>query len=485
MLRKFLIIFFNLFFVLLFSNTFAQTKNNDNSTSQMQALYLINVTIGGDFPLSGSYSASRTERVDQLITRISLQYKAEILGSTPDEKLLSLIRKNSDNFSKRNIILKRFNGEQINLDLVKFRLTGDFSHNPYLMNDDVIIFPPFDIEKNFVFITGAVNREIRFEFVEGEKLSDAIFIAQGLNPAFSNVDSAHISRLSSNGEVETLLKIKISDNPLLQRGDRINILGDAYQKDNYNVVVLGEVKRPGKIFISKNNTTISEVIKRAGGLTDKASLKFAEILRNYNTVSALKKKVLLENDEGIQLTLEQEDQLLKFKQNELLKMYRTADITYDDTLFFNIDNALRNLEGYSKIDLTKLSDPNSFESKYIMHENDVIIIPEIRNEVYVWGGVANSGYCQFEEGKSIIDYIKNAGGYSEIAMGDDELYLIKGKSREWINVLENEKDKIEAGDFIYIKKNRPVENFWYYVGRISAIAGILGGVATIFLAFSK
>ncbi|MFZ1289655.1 MAG: SLBB domain-containing protein [Melioribacteraceae bacterium] len=458
---------------------------NNSSTSQLQAMYLINVTIGGDFPLSGSYSASRTERVDQLITRISLQFKAEILSSTTDEKLLNLIRKNSDNFSKRNIILKRFSGEEIKLDLIKFRLTGDFSNNPYLMNDDVLIFPPYDIEKNFVFITGAVNREIRYEFIEGEKLSDAIFIAQGINPAYTNVDSAHISRLSNNGEVETLLKVNLSDNPILQRGDRINILGDEYQKDNYNVLVLGEVKRPGKIFISKNNTTISEVIKRAGGLTEKASLKFAEILRNYNTVSTLKKKVLTENEEGIQFTFEQEEQLLKLKQTEVLKMYRTADIILNDTLFFNIDNALRNLEGYSKIDLSKLADPKSFESNYVVHKNDIIIIPEVRNEVYIWGGVANSGYYEFEEGKSIVEYINKAGGYSEIAMGDDELYLIKGKSREWINVKESEKNIIEAGDYIYIKKNWPYEDFWYYVGRISGIAAILGAVATVFLAFSK
>ena len=168
------------------------SSSKDASATQYQALYLVNVTIGGDFPLAGTYPASRTERVDQFITRISSEYKAEIFRTTPDEKLLGLLKSNIDNFAKRDIILKRFSGEEIKIDLVKFRATGDFSFNPYLNNDDVIIFPALDLERNFIDVSGAVNKEVKFQFVDGDKLSDAILFARGLNPAYTNIDSAQI-----------------------------------------------------------------------------------------------------------------------------------------------------------------------------------------------------------------------------------------------------------------------------------------------------
>ncbi len=458
----------------------AQFSSDNANTSSLEVLNIINVTLGGDFPISGTYPASRTERVDQLITRIFTEYKAELLRTTPDEELLSTIKISIDEYAKRNIVLKRFTGEEIKIDLVKFRITGDFIFNPYLKNDDVIIFPPLDLDRNFIDITGAVNKEIKFQFIENERLSDAIIIAQGINPAYLNVDSAQISRLSYDGLNEEILNVKISDNPTLQRGDRIRILADRNEKKDFNVLVLGEVNRPGKIHISKNNTTIAEVINKAGGFTNEASLKFSEIIRNSNAFTTLQRKAFESRLNGTKLTPELERKLLNSKNHELLKMYRSADITLEDTLFFNIDNSLRALDGYSQIDLSNLIDSASFESNYIVKDQDVIVIPEKQYDVYVWGGVASIGYYKFESGKSIKDYIEEAGGLTEIAYGEGEVFLIKGKTREWINIDIGASENIEAGDFIYVKKDPP-KSFDFYLERIGSIASIVGTVATIVL----
>ncbi|MEE9431639.1 MAG: SLBB domain-containing protein, partial [Melioribacteraceae bacterium] len=296
----------------------AQFSSDKSSSSSLEMLTLINVTLGGDFPISGTYPASRTERVDQLITRIFTTYKAELLRSTPDEKLLGIIKTSINEYSKRNIILKRFSGEKISIDLVKFRLTGNFEYNPYLKNDDVIIFPPLDLVRNFVDISGAVNKEIKFQFVEGEKLSDAILIAQGLNSSYLSVDSVSISRLSYDGLMEEILKVKISENPILQRGDRIRILADANKKRDYSVLVLGEVNRPGKIYVTKNKTTLKEVIQKVGGFTNQASLGFSELIRNSNTISVLQKEAFEASMSGTKLTLEEEQKILNSKRHELL-----------------------------------------------------------------------------------------------------------------------------------------------------------------------
>lgn len=471
---------------LMLNSLRAQVSSNENSSnsSSILAMQQISVTIGGDFPISGSYPALRSERVDQLITRILVEYRSEILRTTPDEKLLAQMKKNINEFAQRNIRLKRFSGEEINIDLIKFRITGDFAYNPYLQNDDVLIFPALDLERNFVDISGAVNKETKFQFVEGDKLTDAIEMAHGINPAYKNPYGVQISRLTYDGTQEQLLNFNLEDNPSLERGDRIKILSDENKKRDYSVIVIGEVNRPGKIYISENNTSLKEVIEKAGGFTENASLKFAEVIRNYNTFTMLQKKAIEQKLNGVELSLLDEQKLLNFRSLELLKMYRSANITLEDTLFFNIDNNLRILEGYSQIDFRNISNENSFESKYRVKENDIIVIPEIRNEVYIWGGIGNSGYYEYGENKTVKNYIDEAGGYSEIAYSDDEIYLIKGKSREWINVDENENAKIEPGDYLYIKKDPP-QSTGFYLSRIATFAGIIGSVATVVLLLTQ
>ncbi len=456
----------------------------ETSSSSLQALNLINVTIGGDFPVGGTYLASRTERVDQLITRVLVEYRAELLRTTPDEQLLSLMKNQMDDFAKRNILLKRFSGEELIVDLVKFRLTGDFSYNPYLNNDDVLIFPPLDFKRNFIHITGAVKKETKFEFVNGEKLSDAILIAHGINPAYEGVTKASISRLSNDGMNETELVVKIEDNPILKRGDRIRILSDENEKQDYSVLVLGEVKNPGRVFITKNATTINEVIEKVGGFTENASLKFSEVIRGLDSYSMLRKQMLEKNAFGNNSLFNFKKFLTNLKQLDYLRMYRTADLTIRDTLFFGIDNQLRALDGFTQLDFRNLIDENSNESKFKLADQDVIIIPKKSEDVYVWGGVKQVGNYHYDKNMTIRDYIEKAGGLTEIAYGDDEIYLIKGKSRDWINIDFDSDYNIEAGDYIYVKKEVP-QDTEFYITRIAAYAGIIGSIATVILLLNQ
>ena len=479
-------IIINMFLILLVSSlTFAQSMNNsDVNTSNLGALNIINVTIGGDFPMSGTYPASRTERVDQLVTRILVEYKGELLRTTPDEQLLGLLKSNIDDYAKRNIILKRFSGDLINIDLVKFRLTGDFSNNPYLNNDDVLIFPPLDLDRNFVQISGAVNKEIKFEFVEGERLSDAIMIAHGLNLAYTNVDSVEISRLSYDGQSEDVVVAHINENPPLERGDRIRVLADETRKRDYSVLVLGEVKRPGRVYITKNSTNLSDVISKVGGFTSNASLKFSELIRNLDSYSTLKKQVIEENFDNIGQNIDIQNFLINLKQQEFLKMYRAADLIIEDTLFFSIDNSLRGLNGYSELDFRNLLDEESYESEYLVTDKDVIIVPKNIDDIYVWGGVRKTGNYKYQKDSSIWDYINLAGGLTDIAYGDDEIYLIKGKSRDWIHIEDEQNLIIEAGDFIYVKKEVP-RDAGYYIYRVAQYASIFGSIATVILLLNQ
>ena len=177
----------------------------------------------------------------------------------------------------------------------KFRLYGDFKNNPYLKNDDVIIFPPYDIDRNFFSINGAINTPGKFFYVEGDKLSDAISLARGLNPAYENVKNAQIKRLSYNGEKQETIEVNLDSDVEINRGDQIIILADETQRKDYYVLILGEVNQPGYIPITKNSTKLGEVIKLVKGFTNNASLKRSRIFRG-NSITPL-----LERQYGIKI----------------------------------------------------------------------------------------------------------------------------------------------------------------------------------------
>ena len=187
--------------------------------------------------------------MDHFITTVYTQAEQNAVSGLSQIETIKKITKELSSYALRDITLKRTNGEVMKIDLLKFRLTGDFKFNPYLMNDDVIIFPAYDHERNIIDINGAVNKPTKFQFVKGDKLSDAILFAGGLNNSYDNIDSAQISRLDNTGEKEELITVDIKNDFSLESGDRIKILADANQRKDYKVLVLGEVKKPGFVYI--------------------------------------------------------------------------------------------------------------------------------------------------------------------------------------------------------------------------------------------
>ncbi len=470
-------------FILMFSflNAQAQEQNNASMKTDLARASLISVTIGGSFIVNGTYPASMTERADQFITRIFSEASSRLLSSAKDEKLMAKTKSELDTYAKRNILLKRFSGEVIKLDLEKFRLTGDFKYNPFLKNDDVIIFPAYDVNTGFVEIIGAVNKETKFQFVDGDNLADALLFAGGLNAAYDNIKFAEISRLNNSGDKEEIIKTDVNGNFPLKRGDRIKILADPNQKKIFKALVLGEVKNPGYVYLKQSGNPLSEVVQKAGGFTNSADLSRAEVIRNYNSSEMLRKYQLTEEYlNSPDKFLLPETQLKMRQMQDALTMLRTDNLQLEDTLFFSIDNQLRVLRGESLVDFTKLTDPNSDESNFAVNDGDLIIVPQPFNYVYVFGQVSKYGYVKHAVGKNFRYYLEKAGGKTEMARdGDDEVVVIKGKGKAWVT--ENKENlKIEPGDYIYVPKIIP-RNFNFYLSRIGSVAGIVGSVATIIL----
>ncbi|GAB6281625.1 MAG: hypothetical protein STSR0008_03660 [Ignavibacterium sp.] len=455
-------IIISLLLILISIKLFSQ----DEKVGLSSSLYLqsINVTIGGSFIVTGSFPAFPNERVDQFVSRTFNEARENYLRMLQNRQTQGEIdiyqllqeRNNIDEFALRNISLKRSNGTELKLDLAKFRINGDFKNNPYLQNDDVLVFPVLDFQKDFFSIEGAINQPGKYQYVEGDKLSDAIELALGINPAYENIQNISISRLNYNGTKEDVFIYNISDNPEIKRGDRIRIIADETQKRDFRVNVNGEVNQPGYIPITKNNTTIREVILKAGGFKPIADLNRAEIIRGANVFRGV----------------------IFSEQFEAMMMNRMSNITKDDSLTFAIDNQLRFSRGNGIIDFNRVLDSTSRDSKFIVKDGDYIFIPEKLNLVYVFGQVNNPGYVEYVSDRDWNYYISKAGGIGEMAK--DEVYLIKGESRSWVSLKKDKSQIIEPGDYIWVAKKNP-RTFDYYLNRIMAVSSVVGTLATLVL----
>lgn len=456
----------NYFVLFLFISTsllFGQLELKEKYSASTVAT--ISVTIGGNFIVNGTFTASPNERVDQFVTRMFTIGKAQMVGMVnPDdpkyEEKLAALLKEIEKYPRRDITLKRSTGEVLKLDLEKFRLTGDFSHNPYLRNDDVLIFPKYDEFKDFIRVEGAVNNPNRFQYMEGDKVADAIILAQGLDPAYENVNEMEIYRLKYNGDLDTIMRMPLNLNYPLKRGDRVRILGVAPQKNDFTAYIAGEVNQPGTIVLPKNGLPLRDAFKQVGGLRETADLSRTELIRGANAFRSI----------------------FFSEEFEELMMRRMADIKAEDSLNFLIDNKLRFSRGVAAFDFTKLKSEIVDPDTLIVKDGDYIFVPPRVNLVYVFGQVNNFGYVRYLPGKDVYYYIDQAGGLGETAK--NEIYIIKGKSRAWVKVDKNSKSNIEPGDFIWVPK-KPIRDFDYYVERVGFIGSIVTGIMTTLILLLK
>ncbi|MCX7876649.1 MAG: SLBB domain-containing protein [Melioribacteraceae bacterium] len=466
-------------YLILLVQLIAQEEQSNTKQNPLLSLQTITVTIGGDFILTGSFTAYKSQRLDHFITTIYTQAQQRALQSLNTIETISQVKKNLERYPLRNITLKHSDGSVQKIDLLKFRLLGDFIHNPYLQNDDVIIFPINDDERNFVEVLGAVNKPLKFQFVDGDKLSDAILFAGGLNKAYDNIEKAEISRLDKSGEKENKIIVNIKDDFELQRGDRIRILSDESHKLSFKVLVIGEVKFPGYVYVKRSGSTLKEIIESVGGVKENADLSRAEVIRDFNSVEMLRKLNLEEMYINKDQNVSQEYKIKMEQLKESLKLARMNNLLEEDTLFFNIDNQLRVLKAESLVDFSKINDPDSEAGNFLVKDGDLILIPDKFDYVYVFGQVSKAGYVKYSQGKDYKYYIDKAGGKGEVARDDEEIVIVKGKEMKWITK-EKDKIEIEPGDYIYVPKEIP-RSFWYHFSKVTAVISVVGSVATLVL----
>jgi protein involved in polysaccharide export with SLBB domain len=382
------------------------------------------VFVVGAVNVPGTYTATAVDRVSMVIDQAG--------GFLPEA-------------SQRNIEVKRADSTTVAADLLRFIVIGDLDDNPYVRDGDVVAVPA---RLDSVGIFGAVSEEGYYELRQGDRISDLVALAGGLVKDVY-LEEAELVRYQEDGKTTRKIVIDLAeimenkhgqqDLPL-QSEDVLLVRHIPGWHPEHLVEVQGEVYFPGVYSIEKNQTTLSQVIQRAGGFKPEASLAEAKLVRT-------------EYEE----TLDPEF--------ERLKKMLVADMSEEEYEYFKIRS--RQQRGLVVVDFEKLFLLNDTSQDVILQKGDVIQVPPVRKTVNVSGQVNNPGAILFTPGKAFEYYISQAGGYNWNAR-KGKVRVIKGSTGQW---LKPEKVKrLEPGDTIFVPE-KPERDYWAFfkdVMRVSA-----------------
>jgi protein involved in polysaccharide export with SLBB domain len=330
--------------------------------------------------------------------------------------------------------------EVLSVDLKK--ILDQNSPDVLLKREDLVrISSIYDLrEENFVQVSGEVRNPGIFPYSQQMTVEDLIMMAGGLLESASPtaLEIARRSENNENGDFSQLIPVNINSdltpsiNPTtLNPFDHLIIR----KKSNFTleklVRVEGQVLAPGAFAVSNAEERISDVIKRAGGLTPFAYTKGATLIRKteffekepdfvkkQRQLQSLQKRVMDErfNPEAQEQLV---DRLFKelSSQGKELEDQQAAVSAKKEALIGIAQNQsgvgtlpLKDAEAVA-IDLEAiLKNPGSIYD-LILEEGDVINIPRQLQTVRLRGHVVYPTTVRHEPAKGMGHYINKAGGF--------------------------------------------------------------------------
>lgn len=292
-----------------------------------------------------------------------------------------------------------------------------------------------------VEVTGQVRFPGVYPLPRDGGLGAIVDAAGGLTES-ANLQKGEISRivqLSNLAKDTQHLSFNLTDASWqgikLQARDVVNFFQQANWQQEQKVTLSGEVMYPGEYTI-KEGETLSEVIERAGGLTQLAAPGAA-----FFTRDSLKR---LEQQQAKDMARNLSKELA-FK--SISSSYSNVNISEVQLLV----NKLTTVEGVGRlvIDLEGILANEAAPIK--LEDGDALYIPTYRDEVNIIGEVQVATTHLFNEKWQLEDYINSSGGFRQQA-DDDRIYIIRANGL--VDVPDSSwfgrSLKIRAGDTIVV-----------------------------------
>jgi polysaccharide biosynthesis/export protein len=325
---------------------------------------------------------------------------------------------------------------------------------PLLEDDDIRVFSTSEFRPTrYVAINGAVRKSGQFPYREGMTVRDLVLLAGGLDQS-AYLNEAEIARLPLNragGVTATTFRVPLDSSYLFERGpdgkylgppglpassgpnsevtvspyDNVLILRQPNWELQRTAVIAGEVRYPGRYSLTTKSERVTDLIKRAGGLTDDAYANGVIFYRPRNGIGRI----------GIEL----------------------PDVLHNPRSLDNLN----------------------------LQDGDSLFIPRYNAVVNVQGAVNSPVAVTWAPGKNIQYYIRAAGGPSRKAdVGRAYVTQPNGKvdSRQARFLLPDGIPKPQAGSTVFVPDRDPLDRPTDLLASAGVIAQVLAGLATLLIA---
>lgn len=300
-------------------------------------------------------------------------------------------------------------------------MDGSLPDIPLREND--VLFIPSKQEaqtERTITIHGEVHYPGIYQYADNETIEDFILQAGGLLESASTAKVDVARRIVNPGALTTdsivaqtftfALKegFVVEGEPgfTLQPFDEVYVRKSPGYSEQQNVTIDGEVMFRGTYTLSRNNQRLSDLIKLAGGVNDRAYTPGARLERRYNQEERLRAEAVLKKARE-QAEINLQEQLLRngaavsgsssFNTNQELQKYQIGE-TYP--VGIELDKALANPGGIEDL---------------VLREGDKLVVPRYDATVKINGEVLYPNTVGYIKGKGIGYYIDQAGGYSSKA----------------------------------------------------------------------
>lgn len=272
-----------------------------------------------------------------------------------------------------------------------------------LQNNDVLFIPSKNdlLMNQTVTIHGEVQYPAIYTYAHNETLEDLVLRAGGLKETASMVKVDVARRIidpnatTSGEEVAKTYTFSLKDGFVIdgEVGFKLEPFDEVYVRKSpgtyelQNITVEGEVMFGGTHTLSKKDERLSDAIKAAGGLNDRAYAKGARLERRITS------------DERLRM-------------QDVLKMVKSQSGDADtlDVKKLDFGNTY-----YVGIELDQaLAHPGS-DDDIVLREGDRIIVPQYNGTVKISGDVMYPNSVGYLKGKNTAYYIDQAGGFGQRA----------------------------------------------------------------------
>ncbi len=364
-------------------------NGDDIEVTPISNIYKSRVTIEGAVVQPGEYAYSDGLKLSQVI-----QQANGLRG---------------DAFLQRAVILRQnedFSLTTLSIDL-RDVISGDTDVD--LNNEDLITIKSiYDLKEDYtVRIEGEVLKPGTYPFSRVQKVEDLIYLAGGFKESAAKsfveiarrIDPDSVTDVNNTAEIfnfpissDLSLSSKASTFNL-QPFDLVVIRRSPFFEDQIMITIEGEVEYPGKYALQRKDEKISDVIERAGGLTNYAYAKGATLIRRTEYYA-------LEDEATTEAARIRREELKSILERDTLIDKSQANFKRQEAIGIRLEEIIKN--------------PRS-EFDLVLREGDVISIPKELQTVRVRGEVLYPSNVRFDKAVGFKNYVGRAGGFTDEA----------------------------------------------------------------------